>query len=93
MSFYRDPSQTQAEAVRVLVESTISVAMDVAAGRASDPSTFPIIPSSGVSEWLARRLLGDLVDAGFTPDGWESAYLAPSATPWPDPWARQDGGI
>lgn len=88
MAFYVHPGQTPAQAVRLLVEATIYVAMDVAYRRATEPESFPIVPATGVAEWYARRLLGDLLDAGFTPEGWETAYIE-DAPRWVDPWSRE----
>ena len=87
MAYHQHPDQTPAQAVRAIAEATLSLALDVAHARATDLNSHPAVPQSGVAEWLTRRLLADLLDAGFAPDGWESAYVE-DAPSWGDPWVE-----
>lgn len=69
---------SDADRAWMVIHSTVTVAMQVAAGRALEPGTFPIIPDlpdDELATWWTRRALGDLLDVGIAPDGWEQTYL------------------
>jgi hypothetical protein len=49
-----------------VIETHVSVFLTVMASRITDPGTFPGYPDLSTAI-LSRRILGDLMDAGWTP--------------------------
>ncbi len=49
-----------------VIETHVSVFLTVMASRITDPGTFPGYPDMNIAI-LSRRILGDLMDAGWTP--------------------------
>lgn len=80
-----------AVAVYRAISATIAVAMDVAYSRATKPDSHPIIPHEGTIEWLALRTVSDLLELGYEPDGWETAYGDRDASSYREPWLRERG--
>ena len=74
MAVVRWPGASDADLTKVVVHISIDLAMDVAASRAIDPESYPIIPRTGVADWITRKTLADLLELGFEPDGWQESY-------------------
>lgn len=72
---------TDAERLVLAVQSTVEVAAMVAQARASDPTLFPLMPNDFVGH-LTRKLLGDLVEFGIEPEGWQAAFAGPQTNGW-----------
>jgi hypothetical protein len=62
--------------IRMAVTAMISVAIDVGRARAADPAAYPMFPldQAALEAHLTRKLLGDLVEFGLMPDGWECEF-------------------
>ena len=54
-------------AERNVIQIHIDVYLTVLAARAEDPSSFPGYVLEATTAALSRRILGDLLDAGWTP--------------------------
>lgn len=65
---------TDGTRARVSVAMFVKIAMDVAASRVTNPDAWPLIPKEDVVGHLTRKILADLVELGFEPDGWVDAY-------------------
>ena len=50
-----------------VIETHVNVYLTVLANRIADPSTFPGYDPELSTAVLSRRILGDLLDAGWTP--------------------------
>ena len=50
-----------------VIEGHLKVYMTVLAARIEDPDSFPIYDPTLSTAVLSRRILGDLLDAGWTP--------------------------
>lgn len=59
-----DPISYAAQAV---IQTHVDVYLAICAGRAGDPASFPGYVLELTTEALSRRILGDLMDAGWTP--------------------------
>jgi hypothetical protein len=70
------PYMTPAQYLAFIVAETFRIAIDVALTREHDPNFYPIFPPNVDHEFWARRLLGDFVEAGIRPDGWETEFFA-----------------
>lgn len=75
------PYFSPAQGLALTVRSAFHAAMSVAAGRATNPNSFPIVPKDADADFWARRLLADLVEAGITPEGWEEAFFLDFPSP------------
>ena len=76
MAVVRMPGMSDAESAVIVIWSTVELAADVAAARAINPGSHPIVPAD-FRAWLIRKALGDLVELGFEPEGWQDAYAKP----------------
>jgi hypothetical protein len=65
-------------AVSHVIQIHIDVYLTVCAARAEDPASFPGYVLEATLPALSRRILGDLMDAGWTPPALEAG---PEATP------------
>ncbi|GAA1992737.1 hypothetical protein GCM10009718_33060 [Isoptericola halotolerans] len=79
MAVPRFEGQSDAEAAVMAIWATVGVAMDVAAGRALDPNSYPLVPlgRDAAASHFIRKTLGDLLELGYCPEGWEKAFMGP----------------
>lgn len=72
---------SDAQRLTIAVATTLQVAADVAAERVHNPGACPTLPEDFVG-CLTRKLLGDLVEFGVTPDGWQTEFMGPITNGW-----------
>lgn len=75
MTYFKLDDETESAAIYRTVWATFTAAIETAAERVIIPEAFPSIPVDADAHYWTRRLLAELLDAGYAPDGWQESYL------------------